>query len=73
MTGAQGNAAVRVLKSRKDILLQGLSEYLTESALHGVKYFIGTRVVVKIFWVRLCRNFELVKFQNVNINGVSIF
>ena len=72
MAGAQGNV-VRVLKSRKDILLQGLSEYLTESALHGVKYFIGTRVVVKIFWVRLCRNFELVKFQNVHIKGVSIF
>ena len=71
MAGAQGN--VRVLKSRKDILLQGLSEYLSESALHGVKYVVGTRVVVKIFWVRLCRNFELVKFQKVNINGVSIF
>ena len=71
MAGAQGN--VRVLKSRKDILLQGLSEYLSESALHGVKYVVGTRVVVKIFWVRLCRNFELVKFQKVNINGVFIF
>jgi hypothetical protein len=48
MEGGQRNQKYR---RRPIILLQGLSEYLTESALHGVKYLAGGGLLPKICWV----------------------
>ena len=42
----------RKLKNvQKEVLSEGLSKYLSESALHGVKYLVDSHIVVKIFWV----------------------
>ena len=42
----------RLHVNKKHVLLESWNEFLSESSLHGVKYFIGTRFIVKAFWVR---------------------
>ena len=44
------------------ILLQGFIEYLTESALHGLKYLTGGGRVSKIFWVG--QSYKFIPFSN---------
>ena len=39
--------------NRGRIFLETWNEFLDESALHGVKYFVGTRWFVKVLWVRM--------------------
>ena len=41
----------KAIRDRKDILLLSFNEYLAESALHGVKYFVGQHTIIKILWV----------------------
>ena len=47
----EGGERNKLSSRRPQILIQGLTEYLTESALHGVKYLVGGGRKTKFFWV----------------------
>ena len=47
----EGGERNKLQSRRPQILIQGLTEYLTESALHGVKYLAGGGYKSKFFWV----------------------
>ena len=54
MAGPEGKGpTLRPRVNRGRVLLESFNEFLGESALHGVKYFIGTRWFVKVLWVRM--------------------
>ena len=72
----QGNG-VKVPKSRKDILVQGLSEYLTESALHGVKYkVVFCPRSLLLGFVKTCviqKRRQVNCFCSLLVNGLPLF
>ena len=39
------------MKLDNEELIQGTKDWLTETVLHGPKYFVGTRIWTKLIWV----------------------
>ena len=39
--------------NRRRVLLESWNEFLNATALHGCKYFVGTRFIAKAFWVKM--------------------
>ena len=41
----------KALFEKRSIFEDGFKQYLTETALHGLKYLVGTHILVKLIWV----------------------
>ena len=55
---------VKAVYEKRGIFLEGIQQFLNETAVHGMKYFVGTHILVKLIWVSilkfddpLCGNF----------------
>ena len=41
----------KAVYEKRGIFQEGIRKYLTETTVHGLKYFADTHIVVKLIWV----------------------
>ena len=52
---------VKAIYEKRGIFQEGIRQFLTETAVHGMKYFVDSHIIVKLIWVSI---FKLVYFDN---------
>ena len=52
---------------KREILQQAFNDWLSETSLHGMKYFVDSHVIAKIIWVSVVFYFS---WQGVDLQSI---
>ena len=67
---------VKAIYEKRGIFQEGIRQFLTETAVHGMKYFVDSHILVKLIWVSILKFVDLnnksekqLKFSGNHLGG----